>query len=146
MAGGGTAGVSFWHGEATRADGEPSAFHHAGVEHAFVLGHFRRPGPSTDWIRLRVPMVPGEEPSPFQRVAAAADFGNGISGIADPTEITFVNPDLTIYVHRLPAGEWVCLEATTMAGPGGLGVAESALYDTQGRIGRSVQSLLFESR
>ena len=132
--------------EATWAEDEAPAFHNAGVEHAFVLGHFRRPGPATDWIRLQVPIVPGEEPSPFQRVVAAADFGNGISGIVDPASTTFVNPDLTVYVHRPPVGEWICLEATTSAGPDGIGLAESALYDAHGRIGRSVQSLLFDRR
>lgn len=131
-------------GDAAWSDDDPTAFHNAGVEHAFVLGHFRRPGPSTDWIRLQVPVVPGEEPSPFQRVAAAADFGNGISGIVDPSQTTFVNPDLTVYLHRLPIGEWICLEATTHAAPHGIGLAESALYDARGRIGRSVQSLLFD--
>jgi hypothetical protein len=29
-----------------------------------------------------------------------------------------------------------------MIGPGGAGIAESALYDVEGRIGRSLQALL----
>ena len=33
------------------------AFHSAGVEHRFVAGSFEQPGPATDWIRLRVPLV-----------------------------------------------------------------------------------------
>lgn len=136
----GTAGDPGW------SDDETVAFHNAGVEHAFVLGHFRRLGPATDWIRLKVPVVPDEAPSPFQRVVAAADFGNGVSSLMDPSRMSFVNPDLTVYVHRLPEGEWVCLEATTLAGGHGLGFAESALYDERGRIGRAVQSLLIDVR
>jgi hypothetical protein len=126
------------------SDDDVVAFHNTGVEHSFVLGQLRTPGPATDWIRLAVPVVTGEAVTPFQRVAAAADFGNGISGIFDPARVTFVNPDLTVYLHRLPAGEWVCLEATTHAGPDGIALAESALYDEQGRIGRAAQTLLLD--
>jgi hypothetical protein len=56
----------------------------------------------------------------------------------------FINPDLTIYLHRRPAGEWVCLEAITYAQPHGIGMAESRLWDERGPIGRSVQSLLLD--
>lgn len=125
---------------------EPPAFHNIGVEHRFVLGGFDRPGPATDWIRLCCPVVSDEAPSPLQRVAAAADFGNGISGVLDFARHRWVNPDLTIHLHRLPVGEWVCLESTTHLGDTGLGLAESALYDERGFIGRSVQSLLVEGR
>ena len=41
-------------------------------------------------------------------------------------------------------GEWVALDAVTHPSDGGVGFAEAALYDEDGRIGRSVQSLLFD--
>lgn len=104
------------------------------------------PGPATDWIRLRVPVVPGEEPSPLQRVAAAADFGNGISGVAEFDQLLFINPDLTVHLHRLPAGEWVCLDAVTWMEDRGVALAESRLWDEQGPLGRSLQSLLIDAR
>ena len=121
-----------------RADG----FHNLTMEHRFVRGHIRDVGPATDWMRMRHPLVPGEDPSPFQRVVAAADHGNGVSRILDFDEYVFINPDLTVYLHRLPAGEWVCLEAVTRVQPEGVGMAECAVYDEHGHIGRSVQSLL----
>jgi hypothetical protein len=98
------------------------------------------------WFRLKLPVVPGEEPSPLQRVCAAADFPNGISYKIDPRRVTFINPELTVYVHRLPAGDWVLVDAHTWLGPNGTGVAEGALYDAHGRIGRSIQGLLLEPR
>jgi len=122
------------------------AFHSHGVEHRFAAGMIGVPGPATDWIRLRVPLVPGEDPSPLQRVAAAADFGNGISGVADFGELLFINPDLTIHLHRLPAGEWVCLDAVTWMEDRGVALAESRLWDERGPLGRSLQSLLTEAR
>ena len=94
----------------------------------------------------RVPVVAGEETTPLMRVAAAADFGNGISGVVDWDEHLFINPDLTIYLHRQPAGEWVGLDARTWPTHEGVGIAEAALYDEGGRIGRSVQSLLLDRR
>jgi hypothetical protein len=121
------------------------AFHSHAVEHRFVTGGFDRPGAATDWIRLRVPLVAGEPASPLVRVAAAADFGNGISWVLDRQDgWRFINPDLTVYLHRLPAGEWVCLEALTRVEPHGIGFAESRLWDERGLLGRALQSLLVE--
>ena len=121
------------------------AFHNSGVEHRFVSGSFDQPGPATDWIRLRVPLIEGEETSPLSRVAAAADFGNGISWVLNRNDgYSFINPDLTIYVHRHPTGEWVCLDAQTFVQPHGVGLAESMIFDQQGPIGRAAQSLLIE--
>jgi hypothetical protein len=122
-----------------------SAFHSDAVEHRFVAGGFDRPGPSTDWIRLRVPLVAGEPLSPLARVVAVADFGNGISWVLSRNDgYRFINPDLTVYLHRLPAGEWVCLEAATAVEAHGIGLAESRLWDEHGPIGRALQSLLLE--
>lgn len=122
------------------------AFHQEGVEMRYVSGSFEEPGPCTTWMRLRVPVIEGEEPSGVQRLAAAADFGNGISHVLPMDRYLFINPDLTVYAYRRPVGEWVCLESRTLHGPTGTGLAESALYDRHGRVGRSAQSLLLDQR
>jgi hypothetical protein len=101
------------------------AFHNCGVEHRFVRGSFTEEGPATDWIRLAVPVVAGEPTTPLQRVMGAADFGNGISRLARFEDLLFINPDLTVHLHRLPAGEWVCLDAATVLEPHGVGLAQS---------------------
>jgi hypothetical protein len=103
-------------------------------------------GPATVWFRLRCPVVLGEEATPWQRGAAAADFGNGVSSELDFTAATFINADLTLSMHRPPVGEWVCLEARTRYGSPGLASAESAVWDEQGRIGRAVQHLVVQPR
>jgi hypothetical protein len=122
------------------------AFHNIGVEHRFVRGSFVEEGAATDWIRLAVPVVAGEPTTPLQRVLGAADFGNGISRVARFEELIFINPDLTVHLHRLPVGEWVCLDAASVLERHGVGLAQSELWDPQGRIGRSLQSLLVEGR
>jgi acyl-coenzyme A thioesterase PaaI-like protein len=131
--------------DATRLGEFLDGFHTHGVEHRFVRGQLATPGPATDWIRLRVPLLEGEEPSPLIRVCAAADFGNGASQIL-PSSHTYINPDLTIYLHRYPRGEWVCIDAVTRVEDNGIGLAESRLLDRDGTIGRAVQSLIIEER
>jgi acyl-coenzyme A thioesterase PaaI-like protein len=121
----------------------PEGFWNA-MDVRLATGSWVEAGPSAVWFRLRIPVVAGEEPSPLQRVAAAADFGNGVSAALERGRYLFINPDLTIYLHRQPTGEWVGLDARTHAEANGVGLAESALHDEGGRIGRSLQSLLVD--
>jgi hypothetical protein len=122
------------------------AFHNQGVEMRFVTGNGDVRGPAVVWLRLLVAVVAGEEPTPWPRAAAAADFGNGVSSELDFMTTSFVNADLTVSIHRPPVGEWVCLDARTRFGSPGIGAAESAMWDVEGRIGRSVQHLVVEAR
>jgi len=116
------------------------------VEIRFVAGAFNEPGPATAWFRMRHPLVAGEEPSPMQRLAAAGDFGNGISAALPWEEYVFINPDLTLYVERLPAGEWVCLQSQTRLAQGGIAIAQSVLFDQRGHIGHALQALVVARR
>ena len=112
----------------------------------FVEGAFDELGPATAWFRMRHPLVAGEEPSALQRLAAAGDFGNGISAVVSWEEHLFINPDLTLYIERDPVGEWICLQSQTRVADGGIGVSESTLFDGQGRVGRAGQALLVAPR
>jgi hypothetical protein len=112
----------------------------------FEVGSFYEPGPATAWFRLKLPLVAGEEPSGRQRLAAAADFPNGISTPLSWDEFVFINPDLTVVIERDPEGEWIALEATMRVVSGGLGVSEAVLYDARGRVGRSIQTLYVAKR
>jgi hypothetical protein len=111
-----------------------------------LVGRLTEPGPSTAWIRLTVPLVPDEAPSPLQRTLVAADCGNGISSAVDIHKYLFINPDLTVYQHRPAGGEWIGLDALTRLEPHGSGLAEAALFDEVGRFGRSLQSLYVDER
>jgi hypothetical protein len=116
------------------------------MEYRFVSGRFLEPGPATVWMRMRQPLVEGEEPSPLQRVLVAADSGNGVSATLDWSRYLFINVDLGVHLHRLPEGEWVCLDAITHPEPEGVGLADTALYDERGPLGRALQSLLVRKR
>jgi hypothetical protein len=122
------------------------AFHRSGVEVRFLDGGADRPGPARAWFRLQRPVVDDERPSGVQRAAAAADFGNGISWVLPFDDWIFLNPDLTLHLARPPEGEWIGLEAFTLPSDQGVAMAESAVYDDRGRLGRAVQSLLLQRR
>lgn len=120
--------------------------YHTAMEYRFVRGAFLEAGPATVWMRMRHPLVAGEEPSPLTRALVAADSGNGVSAALDYRRFVFINADLSVHLQRLPEGEWVCLEATTFAEPDGVGTSDVALYDERGRIGRAAQTLLIRER
>jgi hypothetical protein len=120
--------------------------YHTAMEYRFVSGAFLEPGPAVVWMRMLHPLIEGEEPSPLQRVAIAADSGNGVSAALDYRRYLFINTDLTIHLHRLPEGEWVCLDAITRPERHGVGMADTMLWDEAGPIGRAAQTLLVASR
>ena len=120
--------------------------YHTAMECRFLTGSFVEPGPATVWLRMRQPLVAGEQPSPLQRVLVAADVGNGVSASLDYRRYLFINVDLTVHLERMPAGEWICVDAVTLPQPNGVGTAESVLSDERGRIGRALQTLLISER
>lgn len=135
-----------------RAEGKPffpvpyEVGYHSAMEIRFVAGSFQELGPATAWMRMRVPLVQGEQPSPLTRVLAAADSGNGVSNVLDFRQYLFINADLTVHLVRYPAGEWVCLRAATSVDSAGIGLSDSELHDEAGQIGHAVQSLVVSPR
>jgi hypothetical protein len=132
--------------EAARAnDGEP-ALHHA-LELRPVPG-FEAP---TAWLRMRVPLVAGEPDSPLVRTAFVSDFTYSVPFIRSMSRdrealarrpFVAINPDTTLNLHRMPEGEWICLDARATYDGHGAGTAFARLYDARGAVGLSSQSLL----
>jgi len=120
--------------------------YHTAMEGSSIEGSFLDPGPAKVWMRMRYPLVGGEEPTPLQRTLIAADVGNGISAVLDYREYLFINVDLSVHLERMPEGEWVCVDAVTLPQSNGIGTCESVLSDRRGRIGRAVQTLLVARR
>jgi hypothetical protein len=111
------------------------------METRFVQGSWADRGPAIAWLRMRHPLVEGQQPTPLERVLVAADSGNGVSARFDGL---FINPDLTVYLTRYPQGEWVCLQASTTLTDDGIGLATSVIHDEHGPLGRGTQSLLLD--
>lgn len=98
-------------------------------------------GPATIWMRSP-DIVEGEVPSPAQRLAPLADCGNGISCNAPPEALGFMNTDLTLHLHRLPASDWLASRAVSHWHGNGVGMAQAELFDRHGPVGAALQSLV----
>ncbi len=103
-------------------------------------------GPGRVWMRMRHPLLPGEPLTPLSRLAATADFGNGVGSALSFREFLFINADLTIHLQRAPRGEWIGIDAQTLLHAGGSGLAESVLHDREGPVGRAFQTLVVGAR
>ena len=126
--------------------GRLSRFHHDAVEIRSVDQSFAVPGPGLSWFRLLVPVIEGEEPSPFVKLATLADLSNGNSMSLDPQQWIFVNPDITLYAHRLPSGEWVGMRSVAAQWRTGIGMADTLVFDESGPLGRINQAQLLDFR
>ncbi len=123
---------------------EPDGFWLA-VDVRFVSGMLGTPGPGVAWFRVAVPLADGVELTPLARVAAAADFGNGIGPPLELGPYRYLNPDLTVDIHRLPVDDWVAVSARSVAESNGIGIASSTLADRAGAIGTGLQSLFIDA-
>jgi hypothetical protein len=120
--------------------------YHTHMDWRFLRGSFREAGPATAWLKMKVPLLPGEEPSPLVRVLVAADSANGVSCALDPREFLFVNTDLNVFLYRVPEGEWVGMDSRTLLDPSGAGLTETVLHDRSGPVGRALQTLYVAKR
>ena len=93
------------------------------------------------WFRLDCPLAPGEGPTPAQRAAAAADFGNGLAHPVPFGEYLFINCDLNLRLLRDPEGEWIGVQAATEVSSNGAGLTTTNIYDSSGRCGAAGQVL-----
>ncbi|MDT0274595.1 thioesterase family protein [Blastococcus goldschmidtiae] len=138
-------------GVADSAPGEAAFFrsdvaYHKALEWRFASGGFNSPGPAAAWTRPRCTLVEGEPISPLQHLLVMTDAASGISAILDGSTATFANVDLSVSLHRPPRGEWLGMDATTVLGDSGAAQCSAVLFDADGAIGRSTQSLFVEPR
>jgi hypothetical protein len=97
------------------------------------------------WMREVRELVAGQPLTPWVRSAMAGDFTNPLANSGDHG-LEFVNADYTLYLHRLPVGEWIGVEATSHHSAEGVAVASCALYDEGGPIGRSAVGAIANGR
>ena len=125
---------------------EEASFAATAMEMRWARGEPGALGPATVWFRLKAPVLEGQAVTPLMRMAAAADFGNGISAEVSWADWLFVNADLGIRLQRPPRGEWIALEARSELIEGGAALARSELYDEQGPLGLAAQALVVQRR
>jgi hypothetical protein len=57
-----------------------------------------------------------------------------------------MNTDTVVHLHRLPGGTDFALQARASIGPDGVGVTTAEVFDRDGFIGTSAQTLLIQRR
>jgi len=121
------------------------AFNGVGVCVRYPAGHDHLPGPTTAWLKT-VPLLDYELPSPFQRICPLADCGNAFGRNSEPCDVTFMNTDLTIVLHRDPEGDWMGTQSHGYWEPNGIGLADAMLFDHRGCVGHAMQTLVLRAR
>lgn len=99
------------------------------------------PGRATVWLASPVALVADERVSGLARFIGLVDTANGIAVRTSPKAWMFPNVDLTVHLHRQPAGRWVGLDTTVVFGPDGHGLTTTVLHDLDGPVGRAEQLL-----
>ena len=121
-------------------------FHYDAVEIRSVDDSFIANRPGLSWFRLKCQLVAGEDLTPFTRLATLSDLANGNARALDPERWSFVNPDITIYCHRPPAGDFIGMHSAAHQEPTGIGITDTWVFDQDGSVGRINQAQLIESR
>lgn len=126
-----------------------------GFHHAIEIRLDVKTQPAVMWFRLKQPVLPDLPATPFLRVALAADWTYSIPVFAHrfktgnnlASEPYFgINPDTTINLHRPALGEWIAIQTLASFGDLGAGTVMGQIFDEQGPLGFSTQSVLVRKR
>lgn len=110
-----------------------------------VQNDLRAPGPRRTWLREVRPLVAGEAYTPFSRVATGVDYTSPTANGSE-TGLDFINSDVTLYLHRVPVGEWIGYEVTDHQSAEGVALGQCRLHDIHGPIGTSICAALAQRR
>ncbi len=111
------------------------------MDYIRTQGQMASGSPASAWLRLRCRVAAGEEVTPFQRLAIAADMGSGLGSFLPFTRFRSINADISLHILRLPESEWVGLDGETRVVPDGIGQSTSTLFDDTGMVARMQSSI-----
>lgn len=115
------------------------------IEWRVVDGGVGTGGTAVAWGRQLVPLLAGEEPTPWERTLVLADSGGGITMTLDPRRHTYINCDLHVSLDRDPEGEWIRMSSQSIATPGHGGTVYTTLSDPTGDIGTGTQTMVAQN-
>ncbi len=110
-----------------------------------ITGAMGTVGPRRLWMSEVRDLVEGAPLTPFVRVAVAADFASPFANAGDQG-LGYINSDVTLYLHRLPAKEWIGFEVVNHHATDGVAIGECFLYDQQGPIGTATVAALAQRK
>ena len=92
-----------------------------------------------------IPVVAGEQVTPFQAVAAMADGASLVTNWGD-RGVEYINTDITLTLARLPEGVEIGLAAEDRVEHDGIAVGTAVVFDRTGQVGTSVVTSLVNAR
>jgi hypothetical protein len=92
-----------------------------------------------------LPVVTGEQVTPFQAVAAMADGASLVTNWGSQG-VEYINTDITLTLARLPEGVEVGLAAMDRVEHDGIAVGTAAVFDRTGTVGTAVVTALVNAR
>ena len=110
--------------------------YHNSIDLRFVASPNERPGRA--WMRVPMPLLPDRPLTPAERAAAVSDFANPLSNMGAGSPTSYINADITLYLHRPPVGEWIGVQIIARAHADGVAVADARLRDRHGAVGHSL--------
>lgn len=117
-----------------------------GYHTAMELVRREEAGRRVAWLKPRVALVEGEAWTALGRALVAVDSIGGVCARLPFSAWSFVNAETTCHLVREVEGEWVALAGTQWVEPDGVGLAEAALHDVRGAVGRGLQSQVVARR
>lgn len=110
-----------------------------------ITGAMGTVGPRRLWMSEVRDLVEGTPLTPFVRVAIAADFASPFANAGD-RGLGYINSDVTLYLHRLPATPWIGFDVVNHHATDGIAIGECCLYDERGPIGTSTVAALAQRK
>jgi hypothetical protein len=110
-----------------------------------ITGAMGSVGPRRLWMSEVRDLVEGMPLTPFVRVAIAADFASPLAN-AGERGLGYINSDVTLYLHRLPATRWIGFDVVNHHATDGIAIGECCLYDERGPIGTSTVAALAQRK
>ncbi|XOV90315.1 MAG: thioesterase family protein [Pseudomonadota bacterium] len=101
-----------------------------------IAGDMNQYGQKRMWLKGAHDVVAGVPLTPWMRAALVADLTNPWANSGEGG-LGYINSDVTLYLHRLPLGEWLGLDVVNHHATDGVAIGECWLYDQQGLIGSS---------
>lgn len=124
--------------------GEPRMYHSDHLGWTADADDHLGSGHKQTW-HIPVPIVAGEQPTPFQMVAGVADVTNLVVSWGS-AGVEFINADITLAMTRLPVAMEVGLSATDRFVDEGIAVGTAVVFDRAGPFGATTVTTLANAR
>jgi hypothetical protein len=108
------------------------------------FGQHQNSGRKVMW-QSALPIVAGEESTPFQGLAGAADSTSMVCNWGDQG-VQYINSDVNLAIARIPVSREVGLSAVSWHAHGGVAIGTATVFDRQGPIGTSTVTSLANAK